>query len=196
MKRKKLIPAVFALCAAAAICVGCAPTESNEYDGLNAMLDKNYSQIVLTVTDTFSEDDVLTSKYTMKFTDGGMTVNYTVERFAEISLDEFAPAKTTLVGKAMVAGGEVIFVEGDEVELDAITAGTGLEFKAEYFENADLTGLYLKADVKNPSGFMGSELNCTEMKVNASFLEVFYEIQITYLAASGSRVGYKYDFSL
>lgn len=198
MKIKKLIPVIVAVCVSAAVLSGCGGrrSSSKEYKELNAKLDRNYSQIVLTVTNTFEEESILVSEYTMKFSDGGMTVNYSVERFSELSLDSAAPAKTTLVGEAVVAGGKVTYVQGEEVSLDAVTAGIGFDFQKEYFENVELTGVYLKADVKNPSKFMRSELTCTEMKVNATFLEAFYDIQITYRAQNGSHVEYLYVFSL
>ncbi|MDE6676734.1 MAG: hypothetical protein K2K12_03355, partial [Clostridia bacterium] len=65
-----------------------------------------------------------------------------------------------------------------------------------YYKNVDLTAMFLKADNKNPSGFMGSELSCTEMKVYATFLEIFYKIEITYRAETGNYVEYLYVFSL
>lgn len=196
MKIKRLIPAILALCAASVVFGGCDEKENKEYDELNAKLGLHYSQIVLTVTDSFGKEGTLVSEYVMNFSDGGMAVDYSVERFSELSLDTVSPAKTTLTGEATVSDGKVTYVEGDEVNLDAVVAGTGLEFKEEYFENADLSGIYLKADVKNPSGFMGSELNCTDMKVTASFLEVFYEIRINYTAENGNGVEYVYVFTL
>ena len=195
MKIKKHIPVILAVCAAAAVFGGCSTEDTKEYDALNEKLNFNYSKIVLTVTNTIDEESVLTSEYVMKFSDGGMTVNYSVERFAELSLDSVASEKYTFVGEANIAGGKVTYVSGDEVNLDALTAGTGLNFKNDYFENVDLTDVYIKADVKDPSGFMGSPLTCTDMKVEASFLQIFYNIQITYLAQNGNRVKYIYAFS-
>lgn len=195
MKIKKLIPVMMALCVATAVFSGCGKHRSKEYNELNAKLEFNYSQIVLRVTNTFDEESILTSEYTMKFSDDGMTVNYSVERFSELSIDSAAPAKTKLVGEAMIADGKVTYVQGEEVNLDALTVGTGINFKESYFKNAELTGMYLKADVKNPSGFMGSELTCTDMKVYATFLEIFYDIEIEYQAQNGNHVRYLYLFS-
>ena len=63
-----------------------------------------------------------------------------------------------------------------------------MTFKGEYFANAELTGVYLKADVTDPDGFTGSSLNCADMKVYATFLEMFYEIEITYVGETGNAV--------
>ena len=195
---KKRIFAISALCAAAAVIGGCTvkPEENtfNEYDELNAMLAVNYSQIDLTVTNTFDDESVLTSEYTMKFSDGSTTVNYSVERFAGISLDSASSLITTLTGEAVIADGKVTYVQGDAVSLDALASATALDFKEEYFENVELTGVYLRADVTNAGGFTGSELTCTDMKVEATFLEFFYTIKITYTAQGGNCVEYLYNF--
>ncbi|MDE6586287.1 MAG: hypothetical protein K2K80_06380 [Clostridia bacterium] len=196
MKIKKLSPVIAALCITAAVFSGCNTNHNTQYDELNAMLDVNYSKVVLTVTDTFGADAVLVSEYTIKFSDDGMTVNYSVERFSEVSLDFVPSLKTTLVGEALVADGKVTYVQGDEVNMDALTTGTGFDFKEEYFDNIDLTGVYLMADVNNPSGFIGSSLTCTEMKVKATFLKIFYDIKITYRSQSGNQVECLYVFSL
>lgn len=195
MKIKKHIPLIMTLCVAAAVCGGCTTENNEEYDKLNAKLKLNYSQIVLTVTNEIDEELVLTSEYTMKFADGGMTVTYSIERLPEVSLDSTASEKTTLNGEAKIESGNVTYVQGDEVNLDALTDGVGLNFKNEYFAHADLTDMYLIADVVNPSGFMGAELKCTEMKVEASFLEIFYDIRVTYLGQNGNRVKYFYAFT-
>ena len=196
MKIKKHIPVILTLCVAAAVCGGCT-TENNEvYDNLNAKLKLNYSQIVLTVTNDIDEETTLTSEYAMKFADGGMTVTYSVERLPGISLDATASGKTTLVGEAKVAGGSVTYLSGDKVDLDVVTAGTGLNFNKDYFTNVDSADMYFKADVTNPGGFMGSSLNCTDMKVSAVFLQAFYEIEINYKGQEGNSVKYLYAFSL
>lgn len=196
MKLKKRIPVILTLCVVAAVCGGCNTENANptQYDELNAKLKLNYSQIVLTVTNSIDEKTVLNSEYTMKFADGATTVTYSVEQLSELSLDSAASEKITIVGEAKVENGSVNYVSGDKVSLDVLTSGAGLNFKENYFSNIDLTGVYLDADVTDPSGFMGSELNCTEMKVYATFLVVFYDIKVTYTAQNGNRVEYLYTF--
>ena len=196
MKSKKHIPVVLTVCAAAAVFVGCATDDNSKYDELNAKLDLNYSQIVLKVTNTYDDETVLTDEYTMKFVEGVVTINYSVERFAEVSLDSAATEKTTIEGKAVVMGGKITYVRGEEVPLDAVMAGTGLNFKKDYFANAELTDASLKADVITPDGFMGSSLSCSDMKVNASFGDAFSAITITYKAQSGQNVEYLYTFTV
>lgn len=198
MKIKKHIPVIMTLCVVAAVCGGCAteetPANPAEYEELNAKLKLNYSQIVLTVTNEIDEKTVLNSEYTMKFSGGTTTITYSVEQLSELSLDSTASEKITLVGEAKVENGNVSYVSGDSANLDVLTAGAGLNFKKEYFANIDLTGVYLDADVTNPGGFMGSALDCTEMKVYATFLVAFYDIKVTYTAQNGNHVEYLYTF--
>ena len=195
MKIKKSIPIILATCAAVAVFGGC-DTNSAKYDELNAKLDLNYSQIVLTVTNTYDEESVLTSEYTVKFVEGIVTVNYSIERFTEVSLDSVTAEKTTIGGEAIIKDGDVIYVDGEEAPLDALTSGNGLSFKQEYFANAEFTDGSLKADVTNPEGFMGSSLTCSDMKVTATFSEAFSEIKITYQSQSGHQVEYLYAFTV
>lgn len=193
---KKQILSIAAVCAAAACLGACKEPAANEYSALNDMLALDYSEIVLTVTDTFGEDTALVSEYILKPAKGGVSVSYSALRFSELSLDSAAPEKITLKGEAFVSGDKVEYLSGDEIALPAGFRAAGLNFKGEYFGNAELTGNYLKADVKNAGGFMGSPLNCTDMKVFAIFLEVFYEIEITYQSEEGNAVKYQYLFNL
>lgn len=198
MKIKKYIPLITTVCVAAAVCAGCTTkgADNTEYDKLNAKLQADYSQIVLNVTNEIDEDTTLSGEYTMNFSDDGVTVTYRVETLPELSLDTTAGEKLTLTGEAKITGKTVTYVSGDEAPLDALTAGKGLNFKSEYFKNADLTDTHLIADVVNPGGFMGSQLKCTGMKVNASFVSVFSEISVTYTGQGGNRVEYLYTFSV
>lgn len=183
----------------AACCLGACTTEPavNEYDVLNDMLNKSYSQIVLTVTDTFDENTWLTSEYIMEYSDSGVTVNYSVEKFDKIDASLDGPlenVKTILTGEVVIENG-IVISDNDDVNITADIAEIGLNFNGDYFDNAQLEDMSLKADVKNVSAFLGSQLTCTDMKVQATFLMVFYNIKITYTSESGSKVEYNYAFT-
>ena len=183
-----LLTAIFALAA----CGG----KASEYNKLNEMLDASYSKIELTVTDTFG-DLSLESKYTIRYSDSGITVGYTVEKFAEVTLDNPSTGlKTTLTGEAVIEDGVVVSVNGDDIGLGADIAKTGLTFKKEFFKKAELTDSRLKADVKDASGFLGTQLTCTDMKVEAAFGDVLYNINIVYTSEGGNEVKYAYVFTL
>lgn len=199
---KKPIVSVVGL--AALLLASCGAPEGetqakDAYAPLNEMLKAEYSQIALTVTDTFDEETSLTSEYIFVRSEGSVTVQYTVERFEALGLpgtDGADGGKTVLSGKAVLQEGSFLCTEGDPVEFPAQIAAGGLSFKAEYFEDAELAGVYFKATVKDAGGFFGVPLSCTEMKVSATFLDFFYEIEIVYTSSGGGRTEYRYEFSV
>lgn len=200
MKKSILI---LAACLAALSLSACSgnggPSASAQYNSLNEMLKADYSEIDITVSDTFDTDIFLKSEYKINFSADETTVSYTVEKFlpagdtldGPIDLD-----KTVLKGEAVIKDGVIVSVDGDDVNLSADIAVTGMSFKPGYFKNAEITGMTLRADVKDPSGFLGYELTCSGMRIEADFLDAFYFIDITYTSEIGSQVEYRYDFTL
>lgn len=159
------------------------------------MLKADYSRITLTVTDTFDEDTYLKNEYIINYTDSQITVDYSVEKFNELSLDNpVTQVKTVYEGQAVIVDGVLVSVDDEEVELTADIAKVGLTFKKQYFKNVEFTDLSLKAEVSDAKSFLDAELNCTDMKVEAVFLQSFYSILITYNSSIGSKVEYKYSF--
>lgn len=189
---KKAILAIAAFCVAAAFFGACEkPGEPDKYEVLNAKLNLNYSSLVITVTDTFDSDSSLISTYTVSHSDDGVKVSYSIERFAEISLENpTSDYKVTTVGEAVIKDGVV--VSGD-LDVSGVLPD-GLNFKEEYFKNIEITSFSLEADVKDAAGFLGTEITCTDMKVSASFRDAFNSITITYKAESGNDVEYLYQF--
>lgn len=166
------------------------------YDGLNAMLNANYSQIEITVSETFEEATSLTSEYLITYSDVQIKVEYSVEKFVEVSLDNpSTEVKTTLTGEAIIKDGTISF-NGDNAGITADIAQIGLNFKKKYFENDALTDGSFHADVKNAAGFIGSPLTCSNMKVVAYFGDVFNSINLTYVSVSGNKVEFAYFFTV
>ena len=195
---------LFALAAigVAVCCLGaCKPTEPvfqnpDEYDVLNTMLNANYSHIEITLTETVDEDTSLTSIYSIAYSETEITVEYSVEKFNTIELDKpTTELKTTLTGVAIIVG-SFISVMGDDVGIDADIARVGLTFKKAYFENDILSDDSFHADVKNVSGFWGSQVTCSNMKIATNFGEAFNDINIQYLSESGNKVEIKYIFNI
>lgn len=198
MKVKKIILTIMAVL----MCIMCftACDEEtpafNEYENLNKMLKLDYSKITLTVTDRFDEETSLTSKYVMSYSGKNVTVDYTVERFNQISLDTpNTGVKSTVTGQAVIENGSVVSNSGNVIITPAVE-NIDLNFKEEYFENAELTGLYLRADVNDASSFMKNSISCEDMKVYAEFLDAFYQIKVTYTNEKGNSVEYNYEFTL
>ena len=194
MKKKWIMAAVCAAAVAAVVLGGCG---DDDYAFLNDMLKADYSEVVLTVTDTFDAQTSLTSVYTISYEDARVTVSYRVEEFAPLGLTGgSADFKRVRTGKAAIEGGEVTVLEGEDVGLDAAVAERGFTFREGYFQNAELTGSYLSADVKDPGAFLGTATDCTDMHLWATFFECFYTIEISYTSASGSAVEIAYEFTL
>ncbi len=182
----------------ALVCLtGCVPREKpaeDHFAALNEMLAADYTKIVLTVTDTFAEGDALTGKYTVTQTAEGKKVEYTVERFGELSLDGAQGTKITLTGTATVKDGEIIAASGDKIDLPAGIEG-GFTFAEAYFSDVVFGEGSMEAKVTNVSKFFGTDVSCTDMKVRAAFQETFTSLFIGYTAADGTKVEYSYAFT-
>lgn len=199
MKKRLLTIAAIGV---AVCCLGaCKPassgTAADEYDGLNAMLNADYSQIVLTVTNTYDEDTSLQSKYTINYYDDYILVKYTVEQFTEISIDSpSTEMKSIIDGEAIIMGELVTVLFGDDAGITDDIAKLTLSFDESYFKNIYLTNDYIEADVKDESGFLGHNINCTNMSMRASFNNVFNRMEITYTSATDSVVEYIFEFKI
>ena len=196
MKKFLLISAV---CAVACAFSGCSlfqkeNPQNTQYDELTSMLNIGYSKITITVNNTIAEEGVtLKSEYIVKYFEDEIMVIYTVERFVGISLENPADGPvTTYEGRAKIADGKI--TGGEEVGLTADIASLSHTFKPEYFKNVTLTGVYIDADVKNASAFLGADITCTDMHLYAEFLNIFYNMKITY-SQNGNTVEYIYEFN-
>lgn len=180
-----------------ACCLGaCAKRENDgDYSKLNKMLNADYSKVVISVTDTFDDDTVLESKYTVKYSKSEITVEYSVEEFNEISLDNpSSEVKTTLSGVAVIKNGKISYT-GDVITLSESIATLEFTFKETYFKHIQMTDNKFFADVDDVESFFGSKLSCSNMRVNATFNGVFEDIQITYTNESGNKIKYIYTFT-
>ena len=194
---KKSILLISTVCAAACIfssCKSCDKKKTTVYEDLNAMLAENYSQISISINNTFTEENItLESVYTVKYAQSEITVDYSVERFAEFTLENpTTEVKKKYNGTAVIVGG--IISGGEEVGLTADIARLKLDFNESYFENAEYSNTLFSADVIDASGFLGTQLTCTDMHVEAKFSEVFSSIEITY-SQDGHEVKYSYVFN-
>lgn len=199
--KKTIISFLITACLAGSVCLAaCDPVEGgtngggdDPFDALNTMLEADYAGIDVTVTDTFDEG-VLTSVYNVTFAENAVQVAYAVERFTELSL-EGSPSseKQSLTGEVLFAEGGVTLLNGDDIGLTAADFEGGLRFKEEYFSNPDFTGIYLISEVKDPDAFFGRK-GYKDMRVNATFLETFYDIEISCTSPLGSEVLIEYTF--
>ena len=190
---KKAILIISAICVAACALTACNSSCGNEYKRLNSKLKEDYSQISITVNNTFTEEQItLTSVYTVKYAQNEITVDYKVERFSEFTLESpVTDVKTTYEGSASIVGG--IISGGEEVGLTEDIASLNLNFKKKNFENVTFNKTFFSADVKNTNSFLGVA-ECTDMHVVAGFDDKFKSITVSYKQGV-NEVEYKYVFT-
>ena len=197
MKKRVVIAIIISVALALALCA-CEVTinvSQADYDKLTSMLDSAYSGWTLTVSTT-KGDVTLENKFVVTKETEQTKIDYTVEKLNELSMDSDSEFKTRYVGTATIVDGKITSINGDEVsvELEKLDK-VGLTFKTDYFQNAKMTANAISADVKDPSGFLGVDVTCSDMKLVASFGEKFDYIRISYKTEDGSTVVYNYDFA-
>lgn len=186
---------LFTVIAVLTLC-GCEKVNINkaDYNSLTQKLSSDYSGWTLTVT-TKKDDVTLTDIFTVKNSDAQTEIEYTLETLSELSFDGDSEFITKKSGTAVIKDGKVQTINGDEVSLDIEKlTNIGLTFKAEYFGNAKFSDTSFSATVKNPSGFIGKSLTCTDMTVYASFADKFTKINIIYTADNGAKIVCNYSF--
>ena len=195
---KKTLSIIAAVCAAACCFTACDNRSKPErYEKLNQMLQADYSEVVITVTDAVDSELTLTSEYTVVYGGEDIMVVYTVEKLAPLSLD--APVDdpvVTLSGTAVIRRGEIVSSEGDDVGLSAAIAERGMEFEEEYFENAQFMDGMFNADVIAPNAFFGAVLGGTDVTVNAMYSEAFQFISVEFVTAAGHSMEIRYTFTV
>ena len=174
----------------------------DDYENLNKMLTMNYSQITVTVKTEFDTELELTSSFVISYLENETTVDYKVERFTQMSADKpINGTKVTLEGQAIVKDNVVTMKDssGKDVNIIADIAAAsqmGFYFKEENFDNIDLSGIYFRADVVDVYAFMGEAIHCDDMRIEATFVESFNDIKLTYTEENGTRVECKYEFEM
>lgn len=196
---KKGLLSITSICLAACFIGACSTPGKNttdEYDFLNKMLNLNYSQLEITITETVNENTSLNSEYVITYSESMIKVEYSVERFNEVGLDNpSTELKTTLSGLAVIISG-IVSVVGDDVDINANIAKVGLTFKKEYFENDVLSDGNFEADVKKVDSFIGSHVVFSDMKVVATYGEAFNNINITCTSETENKVNFTYVFKI
>lgn len=196
---KKRLLTIASICVAACCLGACNTLDKNttdEYDFLNNMLDLNYLQLEISISETIDENTSLHSVYVISYSESVIKVEYSVEKFNEIGLDNpSTELKTTFNGMAVIVNG-IVSVVGDDVDISANIARVGFTFKKGYFENDVLSDGNFKADVKKVDSFIGSHIVCRDMKVAATYGDAFSNINITYTSETGSEVNFIYEFKI
>lgn len=185
---------VFVVILCLLVCLAaCTPQQGSEQ--LNEKLEENYSQISLSVTTKYL-GETLTSTVTTTTEGDVSTVTYSIQQFA--AFNEGIPESliVTKQGTLTVEKGVITSMDGDETDIDVSGVSAGnLSFDDNYFKNANLTATQFTAEVSAPAAFLGTAVQCSDMKVSATFDKTFVKtIVITYIA-DGAEVTYNYQFT-
>lgn len=193
--KKYIVIAIITVVLALTLCACTVNININQadYDKLTSMLDATYSGWTLTVK-TSSSNVELENKFVITKEAEHTTIEYKIEELGLLSMDSDSEFKVEHKGSAVVKDGKIVSLNGEEVDVQLEKLETiGLTFKSDYFENVKMTDSAIQADVKDPSGFLGTDISCTDMKLVAGFGSSFNYIRITY-KANGADVEYNYEF--
>ena len=185
---------VFVVILCLLVCLAaCTPQQGSEQ--LNEKLKANYSQISLSVTTKYL-GETLTSTVTTTTEGDVSTVTYSIQQFA--AFDEGIPESliVTKQGTLTVEKGVITSIDGDEADIDVSGVSAGnLSFDDNYFKNANLTATQFTAEVSAPAAFLGTAVQCSDMKVSATFDKTFVKTIVITYTADGAEVTYSYQFT-
>ena len=185
---------VFVVILCLLVCLAaCTPQQGSEQ--LNEKLKANYSQISLSVTTKYL-CETLKSTVTTTTERDVSTVTYSVQQFA--TFNEGIPESliVTKQGTLTVEKGVITSMDGDEADIDVSGVSAGnLSFDDNYFKNANLTATQFTAEVSAPAAFLGTAVQCSDMKVSATFDNTFVKTIVITYTADGAEVTYSYQFT-
>ena len=183
---------VFVVILCLLVCLAaCTPQQGSEQ--LNEKLKANYSQISLSVTTKYL-GETLTSTVTTTTEGDVSTVTYSIQQFS--TFNEGIPESliVTKQGTLTVEKGVITSIDGDEADIDVSGVSAGnLSFDDNYFKNANLTATQFTAEVSAPAAFLGTAVQCSDMKVSATFDKTFVKTIVITYTADGAEVTYSYQ---
>ena len=185
---------VFVVILCLLVCLAaCTPQQGSEQ--LNEKLKANYSQISLSVTTKYL-GETLTSTVTTTTEGDVSTVTYSIQQFANFNEGIPESLIVTKQGTLTVEKGVITSMDGDEADIDVSGVSAGnLSFDDNYFKNANLTATQFTAEVSAPAAFLGTAVQCSDMKVSATFDKTFVKTIVITYTADGAEVTYSYQFT-
>ena len=169
---------------------------------IEIMLRQDYEVIRVNV-DTSKDDITLNGEYV--FTRSGedkIEIEYSYEQLANFDVDDgviTSPSefKETRVGTAVVENGQIVSIDGDNIEPETLTnlLFSSITLRNSFFKNVKISDYTFKADVVNAKGFLNKpDFEGTNMKVEFGFRKSLDRIEIRY-DLSGAQVTLTYKFT-
>lgn len=192
MKKVLGLICVIVLCLLCLSACGEIDLDKTACDVLNTLVAKETDNLSLTVKTTTAED-TLNSSYNVTKSNDTYTVTYSYEKlngYEEVDGVIVPPTeyKSTVQGSMKVKDGIIIEQDGTSANITLETLSiSGLSFNKSYFTNISNQDGSFKADVVDIEGFIGTDVNTSNMKV-----EVYYSvnnissIKITYSTSTSS----------
>lgn len=181
-----LVISIFSLCA----CAG-----GGSFTDIDNMAKQNYTVVERTIKTTAS-GETLTSHFTVRGTDE-VKIDYSVEQINKIDISNMPnDYKTTKTGSVKLNGTQITEQTGDEIDVNFVAmAKLNLNFVKEYFTQVRWSKNKMTANVSNIEGFLGANVQCSWMKVEADYSSVLKEVTVEYLTVNGAEVQITYAFT-
>lgn len=140
---------------------------------LSAYAGKSYSTIVLNLSVTRQDDieGTLIGKYTVKKTADGYSVEFEYTKFSLIFAGEASgleESTKTYAGTAVYRNGTLVESNGDPLNYE-ISASLGVRFDESNLSDRQESDGKLEAGVKNPSAFLQTDVDYTNMFFTACY---------------------------
>ena len=186
MKKVLGLICVIVLCLLCLSACGEIDLDKTACDVLNTLVTKETDNLSLTVKTTTAEDS-LNSSYNVTKSNDTYTVTYSYEKlngYEEVDGVIVPPAeyKSTVQGSMKVKDGIIIEQDGTSVNITLETLSvSGLSFNKSFFTNISNQDGAFKADVVDIEGFIGTDVNTSNMKVEVRYsVNKISSIKITY----------------
>ncbi len=175
--------------------------EATVYNILNALVDKEYSKVTLSVKTT-TDSDTLQGSYTVESKSDAFLVTYSYEKLNEFTevggvISPPADAKSTVNGRMKIKDGKIIEQDGEgaNIAIEQLNV-SGLSFKESYFVNVKTENGSFSADVTSANDLLGFNIPCENMKINVSYsTDTLKSLNIQYTSDGNSEVVISYTFT-
>ena len=193
---KKLISFVLSL--TLLIClIGCSVTvETNIYDKLNNFASKSYRNVALEVT---NETQGLALKSSFSLKEDSLT--YSIEKLNLLpengeDFGEIPEFKSTVSGTAVIENGNIVKLDGTDVQLPSYDVLTGaFNFEESNFKNAKEYVDSFSAEVISATAFLGTEADVKNMSVVVEFNSAAFEKITLVYNTDNAKITLVYNFS-
>lgn len=193
---KKDIFAVAILLVFTAI-LACACTEIPISEKLNQMFVEDYSKITLNVESKFDGENTLTSSFELNHYDNNSTLDYDVEQFELLNVNEIPQSnKKHISGAVKIINGKVTNVpdEASNLPLQQIV-DMKFDFNVQYTGRIT-TDTNMTAQINNPQKFFGvQDFDGKDVKINVQFGDVLQKMEISYTTSKSVAVTLTFTFT-